>query len=291
MFREIWTLLKEGVEAFIADDALSHGAAIAFYIITAFAPVLYIAAAVAGVVFGWEAATSALRYEISNLIGPDGADIVHTALRNTLINRQGFWPNALGAILLVITASGVFGEMQSALNIFWKATPQGFTVWGLVRTRLLSLGLVLALGFLLLISLVMNTMVTALGARIKDVLPIGPALAVVMNFGISFVLIAALFAAIYKVLPDVQLQWRDVIAGAIGTAVLLLAGEYVIGLYLGSAGVGRRYGAAGGLFVLLMWIYYTTQVFLLGAEFTKVYANRHGSQSAEAGATGSGQDK
>ncbi|MFL5239569.1 MAG: YihY/virulence factor BrkB family protein [Rhizomicrobium sp.] len=278
MLREIWRLLKGGVEAFIDDNALSHGAAIAFYIITAFAPVLYIAAAIAGVVFGWEAATSALRREIAYLVGPDGAQLVHAALHNTLANRQGFWPNAIGAVLLIATASGVFGEMQTALNAIWKATPRGFTVWELVRTRLLSLGLVLALGFLLLISLVMNAVVTALGDRIEYVLPIGAAFAAATNFAVSFVLVTALFAAIYKVLPDVPLEWRDVIAGALGTATLFLAGEYLIALYLGSGLVGYRYGAAGGLFVLLLWIYYTTQVFLLGAEFTKVYANRLGSQ-------------
>lgn len=279
MFAELWRLLKEGVSAFVEDNALSHGAAIAFYIVTAFAPVLYIAAATAGMVFGWDAATSALRAEIARLVGPDGAHIVHIALRNTLVNRHGFWPNLAGALLVIATASGVFGEMQTALNVIWKASPRGFTVWELVRTRVLSLGLVLALGFLLLISLVMNAVVTALGSRIEYVLPIGNALAQAANFGISFVLIAALFAAIYKVVPDVALEWRDVIAGALGTAVLFLAGEYLIALYLGSGLVGYRYGAAGGLFLLLLWIYYTTQVFLLGAEFTKAYASRHGSQS------------
>jgi len=279
VFREAWSLLKRGVHAFIEDDALSHGAAIAFYVITAFAPVLYIAAAVAGLVFGWDAATSALRYQIARLVGPDGANIVHMALRNTLVNRNGFWPNLIGVCLLILTASGVFGEMQTALNAFWKATPRGFTAWELIRTRLLSLGLVLALGFLLLISLVMNALVTFLGDRIQYVLPIGSAFAGTANFGISFVLIAALFAAIYKIVPDVDLEWRDVVAGALGTAVLFLFGEYLIALYLGSGFVGNRYGAAGGLFLLLLWIYYTTQVFLLGAEFTKVYAGRHGSQS------------
>ena len=273
MFREAWDLLKSSVEAFIEDDALTYGAAMAFYIVIAFAPVLYIAAAVAGLVFGWDAATSALRYQIARLVGPDGAHIVHVALRNTLVNRHGFWPNLFGLALLIVTASGVFGEMQTALNAFWKAKPR-FTVWELVRTRLLSLGLVLALGFLLLISLVLNALVTALGDRIQYVLPIGKALAQILNLGISFGLIAALFAAIYKVVPDVELEWRDVIVGALGTAVLFLGGEYLIALYLGSAPIGRRYGAAAGLFLLLLWIYYTAQVFLLGAEFTRAYAGR-----------------
>lgn len=283
MLRDIWSLLKEGVEAFIEDDALTYGAAMAFYIITAFAPVLYIAAAIAGMAFGWDAATSALRREIAHLVGPDGAQLVHAALHNTLVNRHGFWPNLIGVALLIVTASGVFGEMQIALNAFWKATPR-FTLWELIRTRLLSLGLVLALGFLLLISLVMNAVVTAVGDRIEYLLPIGKLLAQGSNFALTFLLVALLFAAIYKILPDVQLQWRDVVAGALGTSALFLAGEYLIALYLGSGLIGYRYGAAGGLFVLLLWIYYTAQVFLLGAEFTKVYARRRGSRTPVAGA-------
>ncbi|MBV9571065.1 MAG: YihY/virulence factor BrkB family protein [Alphaproteobacteria bacterium] len=281
MLRDIWSLLKAGVEAFIEDDALTYGAAMAFYIITAFAPVLYIAAAIAGVVFGWDASTSALRREIAYLVGPDGAQLVHVALHNTLVNQHGFWPNLVGTILLIVTASGVFGEMQTALNAFWKVAPR-FTLWELVRTRLLSLGLVLAMGFLLLISLVMNAVITAVGDRIEYLLPIGKIFVQGSNFGLTFLLVALLFAAIYKILPDVELKWSDVIAGALGTAALFLAGEYLIALYLGSGLIGYRYGAAGGLFVLLLWIYYTAQVFLLGAEFTKVYANRRGSHASAA---------
>jgi membrane protein len=168
--------------------------------------------------------------------------------------------------------------MQSTLNDFWKAEPR-FSVWELIRTRIVSLGLVLALGFLLMISLVINAAITALGTRIQYYVPLGPGLVWVANFIVSFALISVLFAAIYKVLPDVDLEWGDVIAGSVATAALFEAGEYLIGLYLSTAGLGSRYGAAGGLFVLLIWIYYTTQVFLLGAELTKVYSLRRGSQA------------
>ena len=229
MLGEIWKLTKAGVEAFFDDHALSHGAAIAFYIMTAFAPVLYITAAVAGLVFGHEAISSALSAEIRRVIGPGGAQLVHTALSNTLSGKNGFWPNVIGTVLVVVTASGVFGEMQSTLNEFWKAKPR-FSVWELVRTRLVSLGLVLALGFLLMISLVINAAITALGTRIQYYVPLGTGLVWSVNFIVSFALITLLFAAIYKVLPDVNLQWGDVIAGAVATAALFEAGEWLIGM-------------------------------------------------------------
>jgi membrane protein len=153
---------------------------------------------------------------------------------------------------------------------------KGIDWWLLIRARLVSLGLVVSLGFLLLVSLVATAAIHALGDRVNAVLPVGGDLAAAINFGVSFVLIALLFAAIYKVLPDRDLEWRDVFTGAIGTTLLFMAGEYLIGLYLGNFAIGARYGAAGGLLVLLTWLYYTAQVFLLGAEFTKAYSlHRH----------------
>jgi membrane protein len=281
MLGEAWRMSREAVEAFFEDRALSRGAAIAFYIMTAFAPVLYITAAVAASVFGAKVTYGALSEEIRHVIGPGAGKLVHAALQNTLGSGAGFWPNVFGAVLVIVTASGVFGEIQATLNDFWKAAPR-FSVVALVRTRLISLALVLVLGFLLMISLVLNAAITAFGMRIQDVVPIGPGLVWSVNFIASFVLVAVLFAAIYKVVPDVELVWGDVIAGALVTALLFEAGEYLIGLYLSTTSVGSRYGTAGSLFVLLIWIYYTTQVFLLGAEFTKVYSLRHGSRAHEA---------
>ena len=280
--RELWALLKEGLVAFDADEALSRGAAIAFYAVTALAPVLYIAASIAGLVFGREAAGTAIAHEVGHLIGPNAAKLLYAAIHNSdEPNSTGFWTNVAGVVLLIVTASGVFGEMQTALNIIWKAQPKTAVWWRLARGRLVSVGLVLALAFLLLISLVMSAAIHALGERIDAVLPIGATLALVLNFGISFVLIAVLLAAIYRMLPDCDIQWRDVMIGAIGTTILFNIGEYLISLYLGSTTVASRYGAAGGMFILLLWIYYTAQIFLLGAEFTRIWSKHHGSLKDE----------
>jgi membrane protein len=283
--RELWALLKEGVFAFDEDEALSRGAAIAFYAMTALAPVLYIAAMIAGLFFGREAAGTAIAHEVGHLVGPNAAKLLYTAIHNSdNPSDTGFWTNVIGVVLLIVTASGVFGEMQAALNKIWRAQPKTTVWWRMARGRLVSLGLVLALGFLLLVSLVMSAAIHALGQRIDYVLPIGSMLAHILNFGISFVLVALLLAAIYKVLPDCDIEWRDVMVGAIGTTLLFNIGEYLIGLYLGSATIGYRYGAAGGVLVLLLWIYYTAQIFLLGAEFTRVWSKHHGSLRDDRGA-------
>jgi membrane protein len=278
-FREIWDITRGSLNAFVEDDALTRGAAIAFFATSAFAPVLYIATAIAGVAFGRAKATGAITAEIGNLIGDDGRKLLWAALHNSVGWGDKFWPNVVGITLLIVTASGMFNEMQSALNIIWKVESKGLNVWRLFRARIASLGLVLSLGFLLLISLVATAAIHALGDRIGDFLPFTGAIASTVNFAVSFVLIALLFAAIYKVLPDRDIEWRDVITGAIGTTLLFEAGEYLIGLYLGNVTIGARYGAAGGLLVLLTWLYYTAQVFLLGAEFTKVYALRRREQT------------
>src|SRR6201996_2644178 len=275
-FREIWDITRQSVDAFIEDDALSRGAAIAFFATSAFAPVLYIATVIAGFAFGREAATGAITAQIGAMIGDDGRKLLWAALHHSAGWGDKFWPNVVGVTLLIVTASGMFNEMQSALNIIWKVESKGLNLWLLFRARIVSLGLVLSLGFLLLISLVATAAIHALGDRIHEFLPFSGMIASVINFAVSFVLIALLFAAIYKVLPDRDIEWRDVITGAIGTTLLFEAGEYLIGLYLGNVTIGARYGAAGGLLVLLTWLYYTAQVFLLGAEFTKVYAlQRH----------------
>ena len=178
---------------------------------------------------------------------------------------------------LVVAASGVFGEMQSALNAFWKVAPRGTTVSRLIRARAASLGLVAALGFLLLVSLVISAGLSALGSYINAFLPFADFILEGLNFLISFVLISVLFAAIYKVLPDKRLAWRDVLVGAVATSLLFTLGKFLIGLYIGSSAIASSYGAAGALILVLLWVYYSAQIFLLGAEFTKVYASHRGS--------------
>jgi membrane protein len=184
----------------------------------------------------------------------------------------------VGIGILLVTASGVFGEMQAALNAIWKAKPQGATVSRLIRARIASLGLVAALGFLLMVSLVVSTALTALGNYLDLILPFGKFILTTLNGIVSLILISFLFAAIYKVLPDRQLEWRDVATGAVVTALLFTIGKALISWYIGSSAVASSFGAAGGLIVLLLWVYYSAQTFLLGAEFTKVFAERHGSK-------------
>jgi membrane protein len=273
--KTIWPLLKDTVLAFIEDEALSRGAAIAFYTVTSIAPILLIVIAIAGLAFGREAAQGAITAQIGGLMGQQTAEVLQSAVASASGKSSGILATIIGIVTVVATASGVFGEMQSALNAFWKAKPQGGTVSRLVRARAASLGLVAALGFLLLVSLVVSAALTAFGNYLNSVLPFGKVIVEALNTLVSLVLVSILFAAIYKVLPDLPIDWRDVIVGAIVTAVLFTIGKSLIGWYIGSSAVASSYGAAGALIILLLWVYYSAQIFLLGAEFTKVYANRH----------------
>ena len=264
-------LLKDTVFAFIDDEALSRGAAIAFYAVTSIAPVLLIVIAIAGLAFGHDAAENAIRGQLSGLMGQQTADVVQTAVASAAGKSSGILATIIGVVTLLVTASGVFGEMQSALNVIWKAEPKGTTLSRLIRARAASLGLVAALGFLLMVSLVVSAGLTAFGDYLNSILPFGRLVLTVLNFTVSLLLISILFAAIYKVLPDRHLEWRDVLLGAVVTAVLFTIGKSLIGLYIGSSAVASSYGAAGALIVLLLWVYYSAQIFLLGAEFTKVF--------------------
>jgi membrane protein len=280
MIGRIWRLLSDSVQAFIADDALSRGASISFYAATSIGPVLFIVVAIAGLAFGEDAARGAIAVQLRDLMGKESADLVQTAVQSASGESSGILASVVGAIALLITASGVFGEMQSALNMIWKAQPQGTTVSRLVRARAASLGLVAALGFLLLVSLVISAILSGLGGYIDAVLPLGTLILHLLNFVVSFALISVLFGAIYKVLPDAELSWRDVLIGAIVTALLFNLGKFLIGLYMAHSALASSYGAAGALIIVLLWIYYSAQIFLLGAEFTKIYAGRRGTPAA-----------
>jgi membrane protein len=277
---ETWGLLKSTVFSFIEDEALSRGAAIAFYTVTSIAPVLLIVIAIAGLAFGRDAAQNALTGQLSGLMGQQPAEVLQTAVASASGKSSGIIATIVGVLTLFVTASGVFGEMQSALNAIWKAKPQGTTVSRLIRTRAASLGLVASLGFLLIVSLVVSAALAAFGNYLNAILPFGRVLLIGLNIVVSLLLISALIAAIYKVLPDRELQWRDVAVGAVVTAILFTIGKSLIGWYIGSSAVASSYGAAGALIVLLLWVYYSAQIFLLGAEFTKAYANRYGSKQA-----------
>jgi membrane protein len=270
--RLAWHLARDTVTGFFADDALSRGAAISYYTVFSLAPVLLIAIAVAGLFFGYQAAQGAIVQQLSGLMGQEGATALQNLLQGARHRGSGLLATGIGIVTLAITATGVFAELQTSLNSIWKAAPPRSITVAMVRARLLSLGLIAALGFLLLVSLAASAVLQAAGAWLAAYASGLHEAIRLINGAISFALITVLFAAIYKVLPDRAIGWGDVMIGAVVTALLFIAGKYLIGLYIGSSAVASSYGSAGSLLVLLLWIYYSVQIFLLGAEFTKTYA-------------------
>lgn len=273
-------ILRATLLSFVEDAALSRGAAIAFYTATSIAPVLLIVIALAGLIFGQDAAQNAVSAQLTGLMGKQTADLLQSTVASAAKSPSGAWATAVGIGTLMATASGVFGEMQSALNEIWKTRSRTSTLVGFIRARAASLSLVAMLGFLLIVSLAASAGLTAFSNYLDQLLPGGKFIFSGLNFLTSFALLAVLFAAIFKVLPDRHVEWRDVAMGAVVTSLLFTIGKSLIGWYLGSTAVASSYGAAGGLIVFLLWVYYSVQIFLFGAEFTKAYANRHGSKKA-----------
>lgn len=279
MLGSIWAIGKETIEDYMEDNALSRGAAIAYFTIFSIAPILVICIAIAGLVFGQEAAQGAMVGQLQGLMGDQGAQAIQAMVASAGNKSSGIWATIIGIVTLLITATGVLGEMQSALNEIWKAkAPAGLT--GMLKARATGLGLVATLGFLLLVSLVVSAGLSALGHYLNSFIPEIGTILQIANFLISFVLVSALFAAIYKILPDRKLKWKDVIVGAVATSLLFTIGKTLIGLYIGNSSVASSYGAAGALVIVLLWVYYSSQIFLLGAEFTKVWASHQGSPEA-----------
>lgn len=271
-------MLKEGFTAFIDDNALSRGAAIAFYAVTAIAPVLFVATAIAGLVLGPKAASAAVGYQLRKMMSAQSADLVQNAIVHARGIHHSIQGSLVGLLALIVTTSGVFTEMEDALNVIWKAPRHESYLYQLLRGRVLSLALVVLLGFLFMVSLVVAAGIGMLGRFLNYDMLNSEFVSGVVNPGLSFVLISLLFALIYKLMPNIDLYWRDVILGAMGTALLFLAGQALISLYVTHFLVANIYGAAGGVIVLLIWGYYSAQIFLLGAEFTKVFARHYGSQ-------------
>jgi membrane protein len=256
--------------AWSADYAPSMGAALSYYALFSIAPLLLIVIGVAGFFFGAEAARGELFHEIAGLVGTDAARAVEGLVANARKPESGILAMAVGLLLLVMGASTVFGELQNALDRIWRV-PQQHQEKGwltLIRTRLASFGMILAIAFLLMVSLVLSAVVSALDK--------GWGLHAI-DWALSFALMTVLFAAIFKVIPRARIAWRDVWIGAGVTAALFAIGKVLIGLYIGKSTVASAFGAAGSLVVLLVWVYYSSQVFLFGAEFTRLYAEARGS--------------
>jgi membrane protein len=270
----VWSILKSAVEGYIAHGALSRGAAIAFYVVTSLAPVLLIVVAVAGIVFGQEAVRGGLVQQLSGMLGQQGGELIQTMLASSSDKTSGATASVLGAIMVLVTASGVFSEMQTGLNQTWQVKALDQPVLLMLRARAASLGLVAALGFLLMVSLAASAAISALGTYLGGWTSFAPLLLAALNTLISMGLFTLLFAAIYKVLPDTPISWREVGIGALITAVLFTIGKSLIGWYLGTTAASSGYGAAGALVLILLWAYYCAQIFLFGAELTRAIAGR-----------------
>lgn len=281
----IWDLIRKSIGAWVDDYAPSMGAALAYYTLFSIAPLLIIAIAVAGLVFGQEAARGEIVTQIQGVIGREGAIAVQGLLKSANEPARGIFLTVVSIITLVIGATTVFAELQSDLDRIWRvpAPAKENSIWILLRTRLLSFGLVLGLGFLLLVSLVVSAAIAAFGKWWDGVFAGWEALLQALNFCISFAITTLLFALIYKLMPRARIAWRDVWVGAGVTALLFEVGKFLIGLYLGKTSVASGFGAAGSLVVLLVWVYFAAQIFLLGAEFTWVYSNKYGSKAAQTG--------
>jgi len=282
-FHQIWALIKDSVNAWIDDYAPSMGAALAYYTVFSLAPLLLIVIAVAGLVFGQDAVRGAIVHQVGGLMGEAGATAVQGLIAGAGEPKQGLWSSLVGVSLLAVGATTVFAELQSALDRIWRvpAAQQTSGVWNLLRTRLLSFGMVLGLGFLMLVSLVIAAALSALGNWYGGLFGGWEVVLQLVNELVSLATSAALFAMIYKWMPRARIAWSDVWIGAVVTAVLFEIGKFLIGLYIGKAGVTSGFGAAGSLVVLIVWVYYSAQIFLLGAEFTWAYARAHGSHLAD----------
>lgn len=272
-------LLRETFEEWKDDDALQWGAALAYYTIFSIAPLLLVTISVASLVFGREAVEGRLVAEISGVVGAQAAEAIQTMVANASRTGSGVWGTIVGVGLMLLGASGAFVHLQRSLNHLWNVEPKPDAGWRLmVRQRLAALGMVLVVALLLLTALVLSAAVSAVAGWADERLPM-PAWALsLLDLAVSLAVITLLFAAIYKVLPDVEIAWREVWVGAFATAVLFALGKLAIGFYLGRASVASSYGAAGSLVVLLIWIFYSSQLVFFGAELTQVWARRRGTR-------------
>lgn len=260
------------------DHAQGLGAALAFYTVFSLAPLLLIAIAIAGLVFGQDAAEGHIIGQIQGLVGKESAHAIQSMLAQVRQPSTGLIATGLAFVTLLFGASGVFAQLQEALNTIWgvEAKP-GLGILQALKARFISFVTILGSGFLLLVSLVLSAGVAAVGDTLEALLPAPEAILQAINVLVSLLVITLLFAMIYKMLPDVSIEWSDVWMGAGMTSLLFAIGKFLIGLYLGKSDVGLAYGAAGSLIVILLWVYYASQIFLFGAEFTAVYAASHGS--------------
>jgi len=270
--------VKETGSAWDDDNVSRLAASLAYYTLLSIAPLVILSVAVAALAFGQEGARQHIAGQLGGIVGVGAGTAVESIAKNAHTSGTGIFSVVVGIAVLLFGASAVFGELQAALNTVWEVAPKpGRGLWGLVKDRFFSFALVLAVAFLLLVSLVLSAALTWVGRAFSAALPGGAELWLVLNFIISFGVVTLLFALLFKAIPDVKIKWRDVWVGALVTAGLFTLGKLLLGLYLGSAGVSSAYGAAGSIVALVVWVYYSAQIVLVGAEFTRVYARHSGS--------------
>ncbi len=279
-FSSIRLLLRQIVKSWLGDYVPSMGAALAYYTLFSLAPLLLIVISVAGLVFGEDAARGEIQAQLRSLMGDGGASAVQDLLASVHKPAEGIAATLVGVFLLLVGATTVFGELQDSLDRIWRvpAHPLASGWLGLLRARLLSFGMILAIGFLLMVSLVISAALAMTGRLLEPVFGGWYLVASAASALGGLMMVAVMFALIYKVMPRVRVQWKDVWIGAIVTSTLFTLGKLLIGLYIGRSGVVSGFGAAGSLVVILLWVYYSAQIFLIGAEFTWVYANMFGSR-------------
>jgi membrane protein len=274
-----WDLVKTTALDWSKDNAARLAASLAYYTLLSLAPLVVIAIGVAGLVFGEQAARGQIAAQLGGIVGVRAAEGVEAIIANARTPSAGIASTVVGVVVLLIGASGVFGEIQSSLNTIWNVEPKpGRGIRGVIRDRFLSFTMVLGVAFLLLVSLILSAALSAAGHFFADSIPAGEFVWEAVNFLISIGIITLLFALIFRVIPDVDIEWRDVWTGAAVTALLFTLGKFLLGLYLGKSATTSAYGAAGSLVALAVWVYYASQILFLGAEFTQVQARQRGSE-------------
>jgi len=282
MAKTISRMVRQTALEWHRDNALRLSAALAYYTAFSIAPLLIIVISVVGLAFGRDATEGRIVAQFGDLVGREAAEQIQTMIRYAYQPKSGVIGVTIGIVTLLLGAMGVFGQLKDALNTIWKVKPKRRPgVWAFVRDRILSMTMILTIAFLLLASLVVSAAIAAFASWAEARFPGAAALLTLTNVAVSFGIVTALFAMIYKILPDADIAWRDVWLGAAVTSLLFVLGKQLIGLYLGRSAVGSVYGAAGSFVVLLVWIYYSSAVFLLGAEFTEVYARKRAAGTVE----------
>jgi membrane protein len=278
-FKGIWEVLKKSFSGFSDDKVMKLSASLAYYTVFSIGPMIIVIIYVAGLIYGREAVQGTIFGQIQGLVGSSAAAQIQAMIKNASLQSEGNFAFIIGIITLVIGATGVFAEIQDSINQIWNLKPKPKKGWlKMLQDRLLSFSVIISLGFILLVSLLINGVLEILMDRLQARFPnITVVVVYIVNLLVTFLIISTLFGVIFKVLPDAVIRWKDVMTGSMVTAVLFMMGKFAITYYIGRSDVGSTYGAAGSLVVLLLWVYYSSVILYFGAEFTKAYAAKYGS--------------